>query len=206
MPNIRVQQWYNGDPPRNLSGFLNDRSNRLIGWITMRQKRVQSRRCSSSSRWNVSLTCEDDYGWMNEETQSFAPAWQTTNHSNGLLYSSSIVRSFQYRHDDGVNGYLCVGDHGSYSSDGYVYEYRGRLSDVQNNISLLHQLEWIDSLTRAVMIEFSLYNPNVGLFTSVILLAEFLSTGGVYPQSRFEPLAFQSLSLLSSILEDMFLF
>ncbi len=39
--NIRAQQWYNGDPPRNLSGFINDKSNRLIGWATMRQLRVK---------------------------------------------------------------------------------------------------------------------------------------------------------------------
>jgi hypothetical protein len=40
--NIRAQQWYNGQPPRNLTGFINDKSNRLIGWVTMRQLRVKS--------------------------------------------------------------------------------------------------------------------------------------------------------------------
>jgi hypothetical protein len=40
--NIRAQQWYNGDPPWNLNGFINDKSNRLIGWATMRQLRVKS--------------------------------------------------------------------------------------------------------------------------------------------------------------------
>jgi hypothetical protein len=39
--NIRAQQWYNCDPPRNLSGFINDKSNRLIGWATMRQLRIK---------------------------------------------------------------------------------------------------------------------------------------------------------------------
>jgi V8-like Glu-specific endopeptidase len=32
--NTRAQQWYNGDPPRNLSGYMNDKTNRLIGWIS----------------------------------------------------------------------------------------------------------------------------------------------------------------------------
>ena len=39
--NIRAQNWYNGEPPRNLSGFINDKTNRLIGWATMRQLRVK---------------------------------------------------------------------------------------------------------------------------------------------------------------------
>jgi len=29
--NIRAQQWYNKDAPRNLNGFFNDKTNRLIG-------------------------------------------------------------------------------------------------------------------------------------------------------------------------------
>jgi len=40
--NIRAQSWYNGDPPRYLSGFINDKTNRLIGWPVMRQLRIKS--------------------------------------------------------------------------------------------------------------------------------------------------------------------
>ena len=32
--NLRAQQWYNGNQPRNLSGYVNDKTNRLIGWAT----------------------------------------------------------------------------------------------------------------------------------------------------------------------------
>ena len=38
---IRAQSWYNGDPPRNLSGFLDEKNNRLLGWVMMRQLRVK---------------------------------------------------------------------------------------------------------------------------------------------------------------------
>ena len=40
VPGIRAQEWYNGAPPRNLSGFIADRNNRIIGWPRMRQLRV----------------------------------------------------------------------------------------------------------------------------------------------------------------------
>ncbi|CAF4285211.1 unnamed protein product, partial [Adineta steineri] len=43
--NIRAQRWYNGDAPRNLSGYINDKSNRFIGWATMRQLRIKSQLC-----------------------------------------------------------------------------------------------------------------------------------------------------------------
>jgi len=41
-----------------------------------------------------------------------------------------------------------------------------------------------------VIIQLTLYNPNVQLFTSLTFLAEILSTGGVHATARFEPFNF----------------
>ena len=46
--NLRAQKWYNGDPPKDLSGFMNDTANRLIGWAIMRQTRIKSELSSLS--------------------------------------------------------------------------------------------------------------------------------------------------------------
>jgi len=83
-----------------------------------------------------------------------------------------------------------VGNHATYGSGGYVYQFRGRVSNLESNLSQLHQLGWIDDKTRAVIIQCTLYNPNVQMFTSVTLLVEFLSTGGIIPTARFEPIHF----------------
>lgn len=40
--------------------------------------------------------------------------------------------------------------------------------------------EWIDGFTRAVFLEFTLYNPNVDLFTVVVYLFEFTTVGRVF--------------------------
>jgi len=114
---------------------------------------------------------------IDKDKCSYQPGW--TNETSEIS-NSSIDQAFQY----GVNEELD-------DSGGYIYEFRGRLSDLQSNLSLLHQLEWINRQTRAVIIQFSLYNPNVELFSSITLLVEFLSTGGLDPQSRFEPFSFQ---------------
>jgi polycystin 1L2 len=182
--NVRAQEWYNGDSPRNLSGFINDKTNRLIGWPIMRQLRVKAQPCSYEK---LRSRCLDDYSLLNEEKDSFEPGWK--NETNGV-YSSSIIESFKYQSNEELDTYVYVGDHGSYSGNGYVYEFRGRLIDLQSNLSELHQLEWIDNQTRAVIIQFSLYNPNVELFTGVTFLMEFLSTGGISPSARVEPMNF----------------
>ena len=185
MSKLRAQQWYNGQPPRNLSGYLDDKTTRLIGWATMRQLRIKTSTCQRSTN------CRNDYSMFGEERADFAPGWQTNNDST-LNYSSSIYKSFRYIDGDQLDSYVYTGDHQTYRSGGYVYELRGRLSEMRSNLSQLRELSWIDNRTRAVMIQFPLYNPNVQLFTSVTLFVEFLSTGGLYPQSRFEPLSFQS--------------
>ncbi len=192
--NIQAQKWYNGDIPQNLVGFINDKSNRLIGWATIRQLRVKSNLCSDQ---RIISICENSYDSSNEETQSFQPGW--TNETIGEEYSSSIINAFTYSTSDELGTYAYAGQHGTYEGGGYVYEFRGPLSYMRTNLSLLNQLEWIDEHTRAVIIQLTLYNPNVQLLTSATLLAEFLSTGGVFPSSSFQPIHFYSNSFFYSI-------
>jgi len=137
--------------------------------------------------------CETDYSLLSEEQQSFEPGWinQTTQ-----TYSSSILQAFLYQSSDKLDTYIYVGDYATYNGDGYLYEFRGSLSNLRSNLSQLHQLEWIDEETRAVIIQISLYNPNVQMFTSVTFLVEFLSTGGVFPTSHFDPINFQGQSFI----------
>ncbi len=188
MGNLRAQQWYNGDPPRNLSGFINDKSHRLIGWATMRQLRVKLTSCHVQQ---LVSACADDYSFSNEEKRSFQPGWLNETSAS---FDSSIRQAFQYRTGDQLNTYIYVGDHETYNSGGYVYEFRGRLNDMKENLTNLRQLSWIDSHTRAIIIQLTLYNPNVQLFTSVTFLIEFLSNGGISPQSRFETFHLHSKS------------
>jgi polycystin 1L2 len=184
--NLRAQQWYNGEIPEYLNGFINDKTNRLIGWASMRQLRTNLKLCSDH---RIISECEYDYSLFNEEKESFEPGW-TTNTTENEEYSSSILKAFQYQLSENIDTYTYIGDHGTYSGNGYVYEFRGSLLDLRSNLSKLHQLEWIDENTRAVLIQMTLYNPNVQLFTSIILLCEFLSTGGVFPSAEFQPIEF----------------
>ena len=200
---LRAQQWYNGDPPRNLSGYLDDKSNRLIGWATMRQLRIKDSCQVSSLLIPLNFTCENDYQLTNEERRSFHPGW--TNETTEK-YHPSILNSFTYRSSKELDSYIYISDDRTYNSGGYVYEYRGRLSELRSNLSELHRLEWIDGKTRAVIIQLTLYNANVELFTSVILLAEFFSTGGVLTTSRFEPMNFQSFKFTFSSNHHVFFF
>ena len=45
-------------------------------------------------------------------------------------------------------------------------------------VQYLKDIEWIDTKTRAVFVEFNLYNAAVNLFCVSYILFEFLNTGG----------------------------
>lgn len=183
---------------------MNDKTNRLVGWGIMRQLRMRSSSCPYRK---INLTCYEDFSFSNEETNSFEIGWanQTT-----IISNSTLAQAFQYQTKDDFNSSTRIGDHGNYPDGGYIYEFRGRLADLQSNLSMLHQLEWIDRRTRAVIIQLSLYNPNVHLFTSITLLTEFLSTGGLEIRCRVEPIDFyvsltSVFQLICTILYMMFI-
>ncbi|UJR11128.1 hypothetical protein I4U23_015309 [Adineta vaga] len=187
--NLRAQEWYNGEPPRNLTGFINDKSHRLIGWATMRQLRMKTVLCEKQNV--IASTCQNDYSLFNEDKYSYGVGWKYTTTNN---YNASIRQAFIYQSADALDTYVYTGDHETYGGGGYVYEFRGRLSDLQGNLSQLHQLQWIDDQTRAVIIQLTLYNPNVQLFTAVTFLAEFLSSSGVFTSARFQPISFYAFT------------
>ncbi|UJR27664.1 hypothetical protein I4U23_008944 [Adineta vaga] len=184
--NIRNQSWYNGDVVKNMTDFLNDKSNRIIGWATMRQLRLkldESCQVPSIARPLID-SCKGSYSLFNDERQSYAPGWISTTNVN---YSSSIINSFIYRSSEQLDSYVYWGDHATYGSGGYVYEFRGNFNELQENLTLLRKLSWIDEMSRAVMIQLNLYNPNVKFYTSTTFLIEILNTGQVYPSYRIDP-------------------
>ena len=51
--------------------------------------------------------------------------------------------------------------------------------EAQEQIKELKSTDWLDLYTRAVLVEFTVYNANVNLFSNVILMFEMPSTGGI---------------------------
>ena len=145
-----------------------------------------------SSFQSIVSSCHAGYSIFNEEKRSYYPSWTSVyNSSIGHIgnYSTAIKTAFMYNSSESLDTYAYIGEHATYSGGGYVYEFRGKMSEMIANISLLRRLSWIDDQTRAIIIQLSLYNPNVNLFIFVTILSEFLSTGGVYPSARVEPIS-----------------
>ena len=70
---------------------------------------------------------------------------------------------------------------GYYSGNGYVQNLPKNKSNAGAILKELKEALWIDRGTRAVFLDFTVYNANINLFSVITLLFEFPAAGGVFP-------------------------
>lgn len=78
---------------------------------------------------------------------------------------------------------------------GYVYYLKNNSLDaINSDLNKLQDNNWIDRQTRAVFIEYTLYNPNVDLFMYSLILFEHLTSGTLVNSALFSPILLYSNS------------
>ncbi|KAL3876324.1 hypothetical protein ACJMK2_034186 [Sinanodonta woodiana] len=180
---LRAGPYYNQDPPFFLRGYINDKVSRLMGYATMRQLRVSPASCKVAPEMKVTIhECNDNYDMMQEEDKSFSAGW------NPLTGNSTLDREeYQYQSASSLNGYPYWGQMVVYGGGGYVVRLNKNYNDTIKQFEQLENEGWIDRYTRAVFVEFTVYNPSINLFSICTLLAEFRPSQGIFPSYRFEP-------------------
>jgi hypothetical protein len=184
-PKARVQKWYNDEIVSGMGGFFSDYTSRIIGYAVLRTNRVKNNSCKLSSQvQNITSFCIQPYSVFDEEKGKYGFNWTDYNSSyTPDIGMERIYNAFQYRHSDDLPMYT------DYGEGGFTYEMRGRLSFIQGNMSVLQQMDWIDRQTRSVFIEFTLYNPNLNLFSVSYILFEILPSGNILKTPRFNVLS-----------------
>jgi hypothetical protein len=137
-------------------------------------------------------TCSADYSPLNEESANFNPTWTkpfiSTTTSNATR--NKLSSAFTYRTATSLDSLSYTTEYNTYSGGGYVYDMVPTLNTttLQRELSNLQALGWIDRNTRALFVEFSVFNPNINMFAYCTILFEYLTTGEVLVSYRFNPL------------------
>ncbi|CAL1292788.1 unnamed protein product [Larinioides sclopetarius] len=188
VPELFALPWYNGREPLGLRLYLDDRNNLKIGYAVMRQVRIQPRSCKVP--WvmeEITPECAGYGSMANEDGTLYTIGWRKVNSSETL-----VPPEYKYLTASQLKGYPFWGQIDWYGGGGYVVPLvANRDSDVKSLIRRLERLEkdgWIDKYTRAIFVEFGVYNAQINLFCSVTILAEFLPGGGVIPYYHIDPL------------------
>jgi polycystin 1L2 len=173
----------------------------MIGYATLRQVRVKNNSCSVSSGFkNLIDTCYSD-SFFQMDSKDFSFNWSSFNSSFiPNIEMLNTYKSFQHMSASSLENYPYMTGLNTYLGDGYVLNLTGSLNEVQSNLTLLRKLNWIDRQTRAIFIQFLLFNPNINMFAYLNILFEILPSGNMINSIQIDTIKLFSNSKSTSIL------
>jgi hypothetical protein len=173
---------YNGDKLDEKDQGYIYYENKLLGSPRIRQVRVKENSCKVHERFtDVIDACYATWS-MNQEDKD--PLKFESNGSMWMNYSTSEQLESRTTYGKLTSVF---GD--PYSGGGVFVDLpRIDKNESARILKELQNLTWVGRGTRAVMIDFTVYNANVNLFSIIKLIFEFPASGGCFPHSNFQTL------------------
>ncbi|XP_069754611.1 polycystin-2-like protein 2 isoform X2 [Narcine bancroftii] len=168
------KEWYNGQPLNPDQSYI-FYENILLGRPQIRQLRVRNNTCFVHEYFkDLIKDCYDEYSFRTEDQSPFGlktgSEWKYVANSELELWHWGRI--------------------GTYSNGGYIIELGKNKDASAKKIKYFKSKLWLDHGSRAVFIDFTVYNANVNLFCIVRLLVEFPASGGAIPSSEFYTVKF----------------
>ena len=125
--------------------------------------------------------CIPKYKEIKEANDHYCVGWKpydptSINCASPYLYSQE---SWKYKKWSEIWGVAIGGVYTLYGGGGYVLKLDTSIGNARNILTELRDYKWINRETRAVFIEFTLYNANINLFAYCVFLTEFTEIGGL---------------------------
>ncbi|XP_035813867.2 polycystic kidney disease protein 1-like 2 [Amphiprion ocellaris] len=183
-----VFAWANKSLLRNLygvyPGFITDGNSKLVGNARLRQLRVQKSSCQiADSMLKLVPDCHAPYSWEVEDMGSYELGW---NHSVSDNMSTSTSSPWKYQTQAQLRSSSFWGKTVIYRGGGFSVELGPDLQNASSTLEYLFRNKWLDMYTRAVFVEFTVYNANVNLFCVATLLLETTAVGAFQFQSQMQ--------------------
>ncbi|KAL3877418.1 hypothetical protein ACJMK2_035124 [Sinanodonta woodiana] len=160
----------------DLKYFFSDFNSVRVGPARIRQVRTVPEECQMRI-FGIDV-CRESYSITTEDTEDYFIGWKTEPTQRQT--KEFTTEAWKYVSSEKSWGLPVFGE--------YIYQYGGGgyfiKLDVNKDVSIeilkeLVEFNWIDRNTRAVFIEFSLYNPNINMFLYATYLAEFTEIGSI---------------------------
>lgn len=166
------EQYYNDKNVTNEDelGFIYF-ENKILGRPRIRQLRVKNDSCTVHDDFKSVI--KDCYAPYSPEAEDQSPF--------GLKNESA----WMYETEEELEGRSHWGRITHYSGGGFTMLLKATREKTKPLIKVLKDNLWLDRGTRAVFIDFTVYNANINLFCIVKLLFEYPATGGCIPSFNF---------------------
>ncbi|XP_072051916.1 polycystin-1-like protein 2 [Amphiura filiformis] len=155
--------------------YDSDMQSDLLGGVRLRQVRVERDSCETLSYFtDIIDSCNAPYSFTTEDKRSYnASSWTTSfpvdpaESHDPWLYHSKIAGRFWGR----LN---------TYGGGGYMANLGATSEEALQILNQLRESRWLDDLTRALFVEWTVYNANTNLFCVVTFTLEMPETGGFF--------------------------
>ncbi|NXU90070.1 PK1L2 protein, partial [Xiphorhynchus elegans] len=179
--------WANTTLLKNLygsyKGFITDGNSKLVGSARIRQVRVKGDTCPISPKLqHVVEECHAPYSLQTEDTSVYGEHWNTSVFDN----SSDLSSAWQYQSQSRLRGHPSWGKLAIYSGGGYVIHLGTDPKNASRILQYLFNNVWLDTFTRAVFVEFTVYNANVNLFCIISLMFESNALGAFFTSAELQ--------------------
>uniref|UniRef100_A0A8C5H9L6 Polycystic kidney disease protein 1-like 2 n=1 Tax=Gouania willdenowi TaxID=441366 RepID=A0A8C5H9L6_GOUWI len=163
-------------------GFVTDGNSKLVGNARIRQVRVQKNSCRLARSMHHSVKdCHAPYSWDVEERGSYGPGWSRSVDNNTVVDPHS---PWSYKSQGKLRSSPVWGSLMLYRGGGFVVDLG---PDLQNStLQDLYDNIWVDTYTRAIFVEFTVYNANVNLFCIVTFMLETSAIGAFQFRSELQ--------------------
>ncbi|XP_069724828.1 polycystin-1-like protein 3 [Phaenicophaeus curvirostris] len=180
-------KWANTTLVKNLygsyKGFITDGNSKLVGSARIRQVRVKGDTCPISPKLqHVIQECHAPYSLQAEDTSVYGERWNTSVFDN----SSDLSSAWQYQSQSKLRGQPSWGKLAIYRGGGYVIHLGTDPKNTSRILQYLFNNIWLDTFTRAVFVEFTVYNANVNLFCIISLMFETNALGAFFTSAELQ--------------------
>ncbi|XP_032626502.2 polycystin-1-like protein 2 [Chelonoidis abingdonii] len=164
-------------------GFITDGNSKLVGSARIRQVRVKGNTCPIAPKLQGSVQeCHASYSPQAEDTSDYGEHWNISAFDN----SSELSSAWQYQSQSKLRGHPVWGKLAIYRGGGYVVHLGTDPKNATRILQYLFNNIWLDTFTRAVFVEFTVYNANVNLFCIVSLMFETNALGAFFTHAELQ--------------------
>nr|XP_018672665.1 uncharacterized protein LOC100182818 [Ciona intestinalis] len=186
IPGLHASDWYNGKRVTWLhSRYVSNRETFVTGPARIRQLRVKKGTCDMHDNiTRVPRECISTYSIFSQEEAHFVEGWK----NRSLDEDVNFLSPWSFQDSAKLNGHPYTGLLNIYDGGGYSVTLGNTAKKSRKILKQLKDHGWVDRPTSAIFVEFTVYNANVNLFASVVLLLEGSANGAFFPYPVISPI------------------
>ena len=117
----------------------------------------------------------------------YLPKWKhPPSDTSTSFFKTLCPKPWRYQSSDDMDNLPWSSPRAAYGGGGYVADLGYDLQTASGVMENLNENNWIDRRTRALIVEFSIFNSNMNILAIANYFFEFMPTGGVYTYLRIE--------------------